>query len=768
METKKLGILTFHRANNFGAVLQAYAMKRVCENLGYEVYFIRYSGYDVPERYTPIRNFLHTKNKISGLFVLVRALMSYFGDVKRLKEFDCFRKKYFQETVFCYSVDEIAALGFDAYIAGSDQIWNECITGGKLDAGFFLCFNSSAAKIVYAASSQDIPFSSRKEKELKQLLLTTDAAVTIRESSLSEYCSSLTGFEYPVVLDPTLLAGYSIMEEISIKKKCKHEPFILLYQIDANPNSDVSVKTIEKRFGQTCFTMTVPRLGSIHGRKGDIGPEQFLSYLKNAEFLVTNSFHGVALSLLYNKQFYVYENGGVMSRIDDLLSLVGLTDRKIAMVADIDPNKQINYDKVNQKLAIERERSLQYLQSALNGMYEAKKHSIDVSERAKIPFAERAKVDCCGCTACEEICPVHAIKMEVDQEGFYYPVQNEDKCIHCGLCDRVCGFEPGKKALNQKAYGVKHISEQQRKASRSGGAFVAFSDQILARNGSIYGAVMKSDFSVRHSRAISKSERAQMQKAKYVQSDLRGIYPQVAEDLKNGQVVLFTGTPCQVSGLKHYILEKNIPDEKLFTCDLICHGVPSPLVWSDYLKYIESHYHQKIKVAEFRDKSFGWDTHCESFVLERRKKKVVSRAYTDLFYQHIMFRPSCANCHFANMNRVGDITLGDFWGIERHDASFNDNKGVSLILVNSNKGAELFEKAKDNLIYFECSPEDCLQPTLQKPSRESPKRSMFWEDYRVLEFSQMLKKYTVPIEQMAKIKYRIKQVLYFVGIRKYP
>lgn len=767
MESKKLGILTFHRANNFGAALQAYAMKRVCENLGYEVYFIPYSGYDVSGRYSLIRKFLLSKNKISGLFVLVRALMSYFGDVKRLNEFECFWKKYFKETVFCYSVDEIAALGFDAYIAGSDQIWNDCITGGKLDPGFFLYFDSSAAKIVYAASSQDVPFSSKKERELKHLLLDTNAAVTIRESSLAEYCTSLTGIEYPVVLDPTLLAGYNIMEEISLKKKRK-EPYILLYQIDANPNCDISVKTIEKRFGQKCFTMTVPRVGSIHGRKGDIGPEQFLSYLKNAEFLVTNSFHGVALALLYNKQFYVYENGGVMSRIDDLLCLVDLTDRKVAMVKDIDLDKQINYTQINQKIAIEREKSLQYLQLALNKKYEIKKHSIHVTEKIKKTFTKRTKADCCGCTACEEICPVHAIRMEIDQEGFYYPVQNTNKCIYCGLCDQVCGFEPAKKVLNQKAYGVKHISEQQRKKSRSGGAFVAFADQILLKNGSIYGAIMESNFSVKHSRAVLKSECMQMQKAKYVQSDMRGIFPQVAEDLRNGKFVLFTGTPCQVSGLKHYIIEKKISDEKLFTCDLICHGVPSPLVWSDYLKYIENHYHQKIKKAEFRDKSFGWDTHCESFVLEKKKRKVVSRAYTDLFYQHIMFRPSCANCHFANMNRVGDITLGDFWGIERHNPSFNDNKGVSLILVNSSKGAELFEKAKSNVVYFECSPEECLQPTLQRPSRESPKRSMFWEDYKMLEFSQILKKYTVPIEQKAKIKYRIKQILYFIGIRKYP
>lgn len=768
MKISKIGILTFHRANNFGASLQAYAMKRICEKLGYEVYFIRYSGFDETERDVPIKKLTHTKNRMSGLLAFIRALMSYQGDTKRLKEFQNFRKQYFKETILCHSVDEIAALEFDAYIAGSDQIWNSSITGGKLDPGFFLCMDNPVAKIVYAASSQDVPFDIEEEKKLKQLLLSTNAAVSVRESSLSEYCSSLTEMKYPVVLDPVLLAGYDVMDEISIKSEIRNKPYVLLYQIDSNPDSDISVKSIENRFEKTCFTMTVPRIGSTYGRIGDIGPNQFLAYLKNAEFIVTNSFHGVALSIVYNKQFYVYDNKGVMSRIDDLLNLVGLMDRKVAMTGDIDLERQIDYKKVNQKIETERKNSLQYLQIALNGRWENKKNFVKSKESVKLSFKERTKADCSGCTACEEICPVHAIRMETDEEGFYYPVRVEDKCRHCGLCDRVCGFEAEKKVSDQKAYGVKYIDERLRKASRSGGAFVAFSNQILMRKGSVYGAVMDKDFSVRHVRAVSESERAPMQKAKYVQSDIRGIYPQVADDIRKGQTVLFTGTPCQVSGLKHYISEKKISDKKLYTCDLICHGVPSPLIWKDYLRYIESHYHQKIKSAEFRDKSFGWNTHCETFVLEKRKKKVVTRVYSDLFYKHIMFRPSCANCHFANLNRVGDITLGDFWGIERHNAMFNDNKGVSLILINSSKGEELFESAKQELNYFSCKPEECLQPTLQRPSRESPERTMFWKDYGILEFRKVLKKYAMPDKMMARIKYRIKYILYFVGIREHP
>lgn len=508
----------------------------------------------------------------------------------------------------------------------------------------------------------------------------------------------------------------------------------------------------------------------MHGRKGDIGPEEFLSYLKNAEFLVTNSFHGVALSLLFEQQFYVYENGGVMSRIDDLLSLVGLDDRKVCMTKDIDLSKQIDFKSVKERLATAQKFSMDYLCAALEGKYV---HNIAVSKpvektKEKLLFSQREKRDCCGCTACAEICPVHAISMEKDDEGFLYPVRCGDKCIHCGLCDSVCGFELEKSSNKQLAYGVKNKNDQQREASRSGAAFMAFAELILRQHATVYGAVMEADFSVKHIRIEAEKDLSRMQKAKYVQSDLQGIYPLVEQDLLQQRSVLFSGTPCQISGLKHYIREKHISDEKLYTCDLICHGVPSPKIWSKYLEYIKQKYHRKIVDAQFRDKEFGWDSHCESFMLEGKKKKVVTREYTELFYQHIMFRPSCANCQFANVNRIGDVTLGDFWGIEKHDSSFNDNRGVSLIFVNTKKGKQIFDEVKEGLIYFECNPQNCLQPTLQRPSKESPKREDFWKDCEMLSFEKLLSKYAIPSEKSARLKYKIKKYLYKLGLRKHP
>ena len=155
-------------------------------------------------------------------------------------------------------------------------------------------------------------------------------------------------------------------------------------------------------------------------------------------------------------------------------------------------------------------------------------------------------------------------------------------------------------------------------------------------------------------------------------------------------------------------------------------------------------------------------------VLENKKRKIVRRDYTDLFYQHSMFRPSCHNCYFANIYRPGDLTLADFWGIENNDASFDDNRGVSLVLVSSKKGQKLFEQAQNDFQWFECEIANCLQPTLVNPSDVSPRRKKFWDDYKKMKFSKFLKKYTTPEDFKSVVKKKIKEILYFVGLREYP
>ena len=270
------------------------------------------------------------------------------------------------ETALCKSVSEVVALDYDAYVAGSDQIWNYHITSGHFDKVYFLAFDTTADRIVYAASSHDVPFEKAREAEFYEILKSTKAQISIRELSLAKYASGLTKTEYPVVLDPTLLVNKDVFQEI--ERSCiEDKKYILLYQIDRNPNSDVSIKNLEKHFKCKVYSLSVPRLDSFIGRMGHKGPGEFLSLINNASFIVTNSFHGVALSIVYEKQFYVYENGGVMSRIDDLLSILHIRNRKISNICDINLNNLIDYASVTQYLQKKKAESMHFLETALKG-----------------------------------------------------------------------------------------------------------------------------------------------------------------------------------------------------------------------------------------------------------------------------------------------------------------------------------------------------------------------------------------------------------------
>lgn len=295
------------------------------------------------------------------------------------------------------------------------------------------------------------------------------------------------------------------------------------------------------------------------------------------------------------------------------------------------------------------------------------------------------KADCCGCTACASRCPKNAITMEPDTLGFKYPKVDLDKCIDCGLCEKVCAFNDNyDKSLNLKEpeiYAARHKDIHEIETSRSGAAFIAISDYILENGGIVYGVGYKDHFRVAHKRATTKEERNEFKGSKYVQSDLDGIFRQVKEDLKQGNTVLFSGTPCQTAGLNSYIGKKF--RENLVLVDIVCHGVPSPYIWQDYLTYLENKYKSKIIKVNFRDKSrIGWSGHIESFVFAN-KNKVELDVFKYLFGKNIMLRSSCGSCVFTNFNRPSDITIGDYWGWEKISKDFNDdNKGCSLLFIN--------------------------------------------------------------------------------------
>lgn len=369
------------------------------------------------------------------------------------------------------------------------------------------------------------------------------------------------------------------------------------------------------------------------------------------------------------------------------------------------------------------------------------------------------KEDCCGCTACASICPHDAITMVPDALGFLYPQVDMNKCVDCGLCERVCSFNDNyDTSLNLAkplAYGARHKNMKEVETSRSGAAFIALSDYILEHGGVVYGAGYADHFRVVHKRATTKEERDEFKGSKYVQSDMNSIFRQVKKDLRNGLTVLFSGTPCQTSGLNSYIGKKL--RENLYLVDIVCHGVPGPYLWRDYLNYLEKIQGSPIVWVNFRDKQkYGWRAHLESFIFKNGGGKM---SFTYLFYKHIMFRQSCGKCHFCNTRRPSDITIADFWGWEKTDPEINkDDKGLSLVLVNTEKGKFLFDAVKESMDVIPAELENCLQTHLRMPSDIHPLRMQFEEDYNKKGFEYVYLKYNIP-QRLQRYKFKLKMIL---------
>lgn len=351
------------------------------------------------------------------------------------------------------------------------------------------------------------------------------------------------------------------------------------------------------------------------------------------------------------------------------------------------------------------------------------------------------KSTCCGCTACANICPHNAITMRPDSLGFKYPIVDLAKCTNCGLCEKVCAFnENYDKSLNLERpliFGVKHKDIQQIEQSQSGAAFIPFSDYILENGGIVYGAGYSDDFTVIHKRATTKKERDEFRGSKYVQSDLTDIFKQIKTDLKNGKLVCFSGTPCQTAGLNSFVGKKL--RNNLFLIDIVCHGVPAPNLWRDNLKYISNKYHSEITKVNFRDKSKGWKSSIESYQFSTKKQ--YSKVYTHIFLSNIALRKSCYSCHFTNKTRPSDISIADFWGVEKYNPDFaNDNKGCSVIFINTNNGLNLFKKIKSQFDIL-TDIKNYSQPNLEHPSKSHIKREQFIKDYESYGFQYCCKKY---------------------------
>ena len=364
-----------------------------------------------------------------------------------------------------------------------------------------------------------------------------------------------------------------------------------------------------------------------------------------------------------------------------------------------------------------------------------------------------SKAECCGCGSCANICPTRCVSMREDGEGFLYPVTDVEKCVNCGLCEKVCSVSEKDTVPTQavkSAFGCYTLDEETRRNSSSGGIFCELARNVLQRGGCVFGVAMDDDCKgASFRKAETEPELRRLMTSKYVQAFVGDAYREAERELKAGRDVLFSGTPCHINALRLYLRHSDTNTERLFCVDIICHGTPSPKLWRTYANEFEWTRNARLTSVSFRCKEETWRNLglcVKGRGKDRTDKKLLVPAekdpYMKLFIENYSLRPSCYACSSKKF-RLSDLTISDFWGIENVLPALDDGKGTSVVLVRTEKGQRMFEDIRESLRYEETSYQDAVRwnPTEYKSVDSPARRGEFFRDADALTLEELRKKY---------------------------
>lgn len=710
----KIGLLTVY-SFNYGSFYQAVALQKQLQDMGHDCELI---NEQFKKREWKNLFLLYTFHKmvpacfrpfISKILPQYNTFLKLQGDVSLLA----------QSPASIWRMEEISKR-YDCIVLGSDELWSANAGSIRYTPAYF-GYGITCPHIAYAPSATLFDLADDALCDRVREGMNSYSAIAVRDVHSQKVVKKITGREAPIVLDPTLLNPFFVAKE----EKDVAGEYILLYGQHYDEEQRALIKKTSEEYGMKIYALGWPQ-DFADGFLNPDTAEAFQQAFAKAAYAFPSTFHGTIFSILHRRPFVSMLNPLRGGKVKMLLEQLALSDRIYQSGHAQIVRQAIDYDAVFDRIALLRQQSLTYLQEALQSVNVVSRHN------------------CCGCRACEAICPVHAIHMEEDEEGFVVPVIEDKLCVHCGQCKRRCPMEKQTLKRPESVYACRIKEDGLCEKSSSGGAFRLASDVILCQSkekGAVAGAIFDEAFRVKTVMAETPKQRDKMCGSKYVQSDMAGIYEAIRKALQENKQVLFSGTPCQCAGVKAYA-ESRLGElaQRLVLADIVCHGTPSPRVWQDYIKWKAEQ--KPIEQISFRSKFFGW--HKQAMQITFQNGEIYRALTTEdpfyiMYFAHVCHRKACHSCPFARYERGSDLTLGDFWGIEDVKAASSDRqeslkalqneKGTSLVMVNTEKGRQIWEQMKANAIWYQSDLRECYQAIFENPPKASPKRAAFWECY---------------------------------------
>lgn len=726
MSRVKVGILSMQRILNYGSFLQAYGLKKILESLGCDVEFVDYEP--GPCLVAPEED--GGRSGLARKASKAMEALSYDAPLRDRLAYIRYKRTYARRFYPMLGLTEEPNLSpdVDLLVIGSDEVFN-CVQDNP-NVGYTPALFGrgvrAGRKVTYAASFGNTTLERLdgcgKAGEVAGWLSALDA-ISVRDANSGRIVSELTGTEPRYDLDPVLAYDFAGECEEIPGSVDEAAPYMVVYGYSGRLSEEecTAVRAYAGSHG-----LKILDIGGVQGacdRFVDCSPFEVIAYFRHAEAVVTDTFHGTILSVITQTPFASFVRGkgyGNSQKLGDLLRRLGLESRAAAgpssLAATLDA--PVDWAPAEAAIASGRQAARTYLAEQV-GLCQARQAP------ARASYLESGEAaGCTGCGACAYACPASAIQMAEDRWGFVLPRVDEGACVRCGRCAGACHMNHAKKLRHGEplaCYGAMERDSDSLRQSASGGAATVLCRGAISRGGVAYGCVADRE-DVRHERIADPAGLARTQGSKYVQSDAACAFPEIARDLQAGRAVTFVGTPCQCAAVRSLFGDGG----DLTTVDLVCEGVPSRRMYAGFLDDLERERGERVGGFRFRDKRGGWSTK-NAVVLGGDGKPLEGQPHSYYYYywlfsKALILRDSCYQCPYACGNRVGDVTVGDFWGAETSGLGYglgDYEAGISCVLVSTERGEAALAAVADGLDLRPCGEEAISRSNgaLRHPSR---------------------------------------------------